>query len=189
MNQEIEKYLDSEIWFNYSNFYNEVAEKKYRVLVELGTWKGHSIMYLAKKLKQQNYDFDLYGVDLFDDSPIHENKGNEYLKPQMKYLWDVYNENLVRSNVREVVKDIKKNSWEAANEFENESVDFIFIDADHKYESVVKDIQAWLPKLKVGGVMSGHDYTQPTAGVKKAVEELLPDFKLGTDEIWIYTKK
>jgi len=189
MNQEIEKYLDSEIWFNYSNFYNEVAEKKYRVLVELGTWKGHSIMYLAKKLKQQNYDFDLYGVDLFDDSPIHENKGNEYLKPQMKYLWDVYNENLIRSNVREVVKDIKKNSWEAANEFENESVDFIFIDADHKYESVVKDIQAWLPKLKVGGVMSGHDYTQPTAGVKKAVEELLPDFKLGTDEIWIYTKK
>jgi len=188
MNQEIEKYLDSEIWFNYSNFYNEVAEKKYRVLVELGTWKGHSIMYLAKKLKQQNYDFDLYGVDLFDDSPIHENKGNEYLKPQMKYLWDVYNENLIRSNVREVVKDIKKNSWEAANEFENESVDFIFIDADHKYESVVKDIQAWLPKLKVGGVMSGHDYTQPTAGVKKAVEELLPDFKLGTDEIWIYIK-
>jgi len=188
MNQEIEKYLDSEIWFNYSNFYNEVAEKKYRVLVELGTWKGYSIMYLAKKLKQQNYDFDLYGVDLFDDSKIHELEGNDYLKPQIKYLWDVYNENLVRSNVREVVKDIKKNSWEAANEFEDESVDFIFIDADHKYESVVKDIQAWLPKLKVGGVMSGHDFTQPTAGVKKAVEELLPDFKLGTDEIWIYIK-
>ena len=188
MNQEIEKYLDSEIWFNYSNFYNEVAEKKYRVLVELGTWKGHSIMYLAKKLKQQNYDFELYGVDLFDDSKIHEFEGNEYLEPQIKYLWDVYNENLVRSNVREVVKDIKKNSWEAANEFEDESVDFIFIDADHKYESVVKDIQAWLPKLKVGGVMSGHDFTQPTAGVKKAVEELLPDFKLGTDEIWIYIK-
>jgi hypothetical protein len=52
----------------------------------------------------------------------------------------------------------------------------------------VKDIQAWLPKLKVGGVMSGHDFTQPTAGVKSAVEELLPEFKLGTDEIWTYIK-
>ena len=41
MNQEIKKYLDSEIWFNYQNFYNEVDQKKYKVLVELGTWKGH----------------------------------------------------------------------------------------------------------------------------------------------------
>lgn len=188
MNNEIEKYLDSEIWFNYQNFYNEVAQKKYEVLVELGTWKGHSIMYLAKKLKEQNYEFELYGVDLFDNSQIHTNEGNEYLQPQMKHIWELYNENLVRADVRDVVKDIKKNSWEAANEFEDESVDFIFIDADHKYESVMKDIQAWLPKLKVGGVMSGHDFTQPTAGVKRAVEELLPKFKLGTDEIWTYIK-
>ena len=106
----------------------------------------------------------------------------------MKHIWELYNENLVRADVRDVVKDIKKNSWEAANEFRDESVDFIFIDADHKYESVVKDIQAWLPKLKVGGVMSGHDFTQPTAGVKRAVQELLPEFKLGTDEIWTYIK-
>lgn len=188
MNKEIEKYLDSEIWFNYQNFYNEVAQKKYKVLVELGTWKGHSIMYLAQKLKEQNYEFKLFGVDLFDESPIHENRGNEYLKPQMQFLWEVYNQNLIRKNVRDVVKDIKKNSWESANEFEDESVDFVFIDADHKYESVVKDIQSWLPKIKKGGMISGHDFTQPSAGVKRAVEELLPGFKLATDEIWTYVK-
>lgn len=188
MNQQIENYLDSEIWFNYENFYSEVAEKKYKVLVELGTWKGHSIKYLAKRLKEQNYEFELFGVDLFDDSLIHNNEGNEYLKPQMEFVWEIYNENLKRDGVRDFVKDIKKNSWDASNDFEDESVDFIFIDADHKYESVVKDIQSWLPKLKKGGMMSGHDFTQPTAGVKKAVEELLPDFKLGTDNIWIYIK-
>ena len=99
MNQEIKKYLDSEIWFNYKNFYNEVAQKKYKVLVELGTWKGHSIMYLAKKLKEQNYEFELYGVDLFDNSQIHTNEGNEYLQPQMKHIWELYNENLVRADV------------------------------------------------------------------------------------------
>ena len=106
----------------------------------------------------------------------------------MEFVWEIYNENLKRDGVRDFVKDIKKNSWDASNDFEDESVDFIFIDADHKYESVVKDIQSWLPKLKKGGMMSGHDFTQPTAGVKKAVEELLPDFKLGTDNIWIYIK-
>lgn len=188
MNKEIEKYLDSEIWFNYQNFYNEVAQKKYKVLVELGTWKGHSIMYLAQKLKEQNYEFKLYGVDLFDESLIHENGGNEYLKPQMQFLWEIYNENLIRKNVRDLVTDIKKNSWESAYEFDDESVDFVFIDADHKYESVVKDIQSWLPKIKKGGMISGHDFTQPSAGVKRAVEELLPGFKLGTDEIWTYVK-
>jgi predicted O-methyltransferase YrrM len=60
----------------------------------------------------------------------------------------VYNQNLIRKNVRDVVTDIKKNSWKSGNEFEDESVDFVFIDADHKYESVVKDIQSWLPKIK-----------------------------------------
>jgi len=188
MIQEIERYLDSESWFNYPNFYNEIAQKKYKVLVELGTWKGHSIIYLAKKLKEQNYEFKLYGVDLFDNSLIHQNPGNEHLKPQIKYLWEIYNENLIRAKVRDVIQDIKKNSWESANEFEDESVDFVFIDSDHKYESVVKDIQSWLPKIKKGGMMSGHDFTQRTAGVKKAVEELLPSFQLGTDQIWTYIK-
>ena len=79
MNQEIKKYLDSEIWFNYQNFYNEVAQKKYKVLVELGTWKGHSIMYLAKKLKEQNYEFELYGVDLFDNSQIQYSNLNNFM--------------------------------------------------------------------------------------------------------------
>ena len=37
-------------------------------------------------------------------------------------------------------------------------------------------------------MISGHDFTQETAGVKKAVEELLPSFQLGTDQIWTYIK-
>jgi predicted O-methyltransferase YrrM len=49
-------------------------------------------------------------------------------------------------------------------------VDFVFIDADHEYDSVVKDINAWLPKIKQGGIISGHDYFNP-CGVKKAVDE------------------
>ena len=157
MNQEIKKYLDSEIWFNYKNFYNEVAQKKYKVLVELGTWKGHSIMYLAKKLKEQNYEFELYGVDLFDNSQIHTNEGNEYLQPQMKHIWELYNENLVRADVRDVVKDIKKNSWEAANEFKDESVDFIFIDGDHSYEGVKNDYEKYKQFLASDGHIGFHD--------------------------------
>ena len=179
-----ERFLNSENWFGYPSFYDEVAKKKYKVLVELGTWKGHSIIHLAKKLQKEEYEFELYGVDLFENSLIHQTEGNHYLSNQIPLLWDIYNANLEKAQVRHLVKDIKESSWKASEKFKDGSVDFLFIDADHKYESVVKDIKSWLPKMKKGGMISGHDFHQPTAGVKKAVEELIPDYKLGTDHIW-----
>ena len=42
--------------------------------------------------------------------------------------------------------------------FKDNSYDFIYIDPDHKYESVVKDVELYLPKLKKGGIIGGHDY-------------------------------
>lgn len=46
----------------------------------------------------------------------------------------------------------------AANAFEDESLDVVYIDADHKWWSVVQDLAAWWPKLRRGGVMLGHDF-------------------------------
>lgn len=185
MNQQIKNLQYSEDWFNYQRFYDEIASKKFNVLVELGTWKGHSISYLGKKLLEQSYDFKLYGVDLFDDSYIHTKEGNSYLASQMKYIYDVYNQNLIDAGVREVIKDIKGNTWEVASQFEDNSVDFVFIDADHNYESVKKDILSWLPKMKKGGIMSGHDYFNNTCGVKQAVDEIFPNVVIGTNNIWM----
>lgn len=185
MNQQIKNLQYSEDWFNYQRFYDEIASKKFDVLVELGTWKGHSISYLGKKLLEQSYDFKLYGVDLFDDSYIHTKEGNSHLASQMKYIYDVYNQNLIDAGVREVIKDIKGNTWEVASQFEDNSVNFVFIDADHNYESVKKDILSWLPKMKKGGIMSGHDYFNNTCGVKQAVDEIFPNVVIGTNNIWM----
>jgi len=185
MNQQIKNLQYSEDWFNYHRFYDEIASKKFDVLVELGTWKGHSISYLGKKLLEQSYDFELYGVDLFNDSYIHTKEGNSHLESQMKYIYDVYNQNLIDAGVREVIKDIKGNTWEVASQFGDNSVDFVFIDADHNYESVKKDILSWLPKMKKGGIMSGHDYFNNTCGVKQAVDEIFPNVVIGTNNIWM----
>jgi len=53
---------------------------------------------------------------------------------------------------------IRTNSKTASEMFEDESLDFIFIDANHAYDYVVEDINLWFPKLKKGGMFSGHDY-------------------------------
>lgn len=66
---------------------------------------------------------------------------------------------------------INKTSKEASQMFEDNFFDLIFIDGDHSYENVKKDIESWLPKLKNNGIMSGHDYDNFWTGVVRAVDE------------------
>jgi predicted O-methyltransferase YrrM len=75
-------------------------------------------------------------------------------------------------------------SWDMAEFVNNQSLDFAFIDASHDYESVTKDIEAWWPKVKHGGMLCGHDLHFP--GVKKALEEQFGDaFKpVDIDNCW-----
>lgn len=53
---------------------------------------------------------------------------------------------------------IREWSVEASKQFEDGSLDFVYIDAGHDFANVVKDIAAWLPKIRKGGIISGHDY-------------------------------
>jgi len=68
---------------------------------------------------------------------------------------------------------IKKTSEEAAKDVSDGSLDFVFIDAMHEYDSVLQDITLWTPKVRVGGIVSGHDYSKPNRynGVVGAVKE------------------
>ena len=72
-------------------------------------------------------------------------------------------------------------SVEVAKGFEPESVDFVYIDANHSYTFVRDDIQAWLPKVKKGGIIGGHDYDwadkehDDELAVKRAVDEAFGD--------------
>ncbi len=167
-NFDIEEYLDSEPWFNYKSFYDFISSKNFSILVEVGVWKGHSISYLA----EQNPSSKIYAVDLFNETYRYKNKK---LKMQVPYLYEIYNTNLKRFNVRDKIIDIKGFSWDCASNFNNNSIDFVYIDADHRYESVKKDLNAWFMKIKSGGIFAGHDYEpykgQNHPGVKQAVDE------------------
>lgn len=74
----------------------------------------------------------------------------------------------------------------AADQIDDRSIDLVFIDDDHSYEGCRDAINAWRPKVRSGGWLSGHDYCKDRfPGVVKAVRELVPDFKLADDYVWL----
>lgn len=64
---------------------------------------------------------------------------------------------------------IKGDSKEVAKTFEDNSLDFVYIDGDHTYNGAMTDIVSWTPKVRSGGIVSGHDYQLPD--VRSAVDD------------------
>ena len=62
--------------------------------------------------------------------------------------------------------------------------DLVFIDADHTYEAVKQDIMLWKPKLKPGGLLSGHDYDKKHPDVKRAVDDTVVPVDFCHGRIW-----
>lgn len=101
------------------------------------------------------------------------------------------NQEIVYNKARELLKRfgdrsqiIRKTSKDSAPMFEDNSMDFVYIDAQHHYEAVAEDIELWWPKVKTMGILSGHDYIPDghyrmgIFGVKRAVNEFVTKNKL-----------
>lgn len=173
-------------WFNYADFYTYIAKKRFTTFAEIGVWKGHSISFLANEIRKLNYgNVEIYAIDLFEDTCDSVLTRDKEIKKEIEIISSIYNTVLQRSNTRDLIKDIKSISWEAPSLFKDEYFDFVFIDADHTYESAKKDILSWLPKVKKGGIISGHDYSHNHKGVIKAVDEIFgKDKKIHSSSVW-----
>lgn len=190
MEIDIISHSETENWFTFSDFYKRAAEEPgFTKFVEVGVWKGHSVSFLANELKKRGEPFSLYAVDLWETLPESHELSLKYFG-QVPKLYEMYNYNLEKAGVRDLVIDIKSDSAEAASRFEDKSLDFVFIDADHSYESVKKDLKSWLPKVRRGGMLCGHDFC--CEGVKTAVNEVLvgkPIFFHNSQDVWVYVKE
>lgn len=172
-----------EDWFNYADLYQSMVSKfdSGSTFVEVGCWKGKSISYLAVEVINSNKDITVYGVDTWNGSVEHKNN------PEIVNgtLYKTFLDNI--SPVSHVVKPIRMSSFDACKQFEDESLDFVFIDASHEYEDVKEDIQIWIEKVKKGGILAGHDYHHPP--IVRALNELLSDkYRPVSSSCWLYEK-
>mgnify|MGYP001355883064 CR=1 FL=1 len=161
-----------------------VKKGNWRHGVEIGVYKGITFKYLIERCPQLH----LTGVDVFYDDREWLNwdkQSSEKLKETTPVPW--YND-LMKfcDKFKPRAKLIRDFSNKAHVHFKNESLDFIFIDAGHRYKDVAEDIDLWEPKVKVDGFIAGHDIDVPD--VKQAVVERNPFFMTSSDNIWWWMK-
>lgn len=172
-----------EDWFTFSNLYSEIVKKfkENSHFVEIGSWMGRSASFMAVEIINSGYDnikFDC--IDTWQGSAEH--KEHEIIKTDD--LFNQFKKNI--SSVSHIINPIRLNSINASKLYEDNSLDFIFIDASHEYEDVKNDILHWTPKVKKNGIIAGHDFTENWKGVKKAVIEIFGKEKIiQMDYCWI----
>ena len=128
-------------WFDFDDVYKE--EVKHATegdhFVEIGVCKGRSAAFMAVEIINSDKKIRFDAIDNFAE----------------------YSVGVARQNLNAVfghVNIISSDSSLEANSYEDESLDFIFIDGDHRYQGVMKDLKAWYPKLKPKKRMVGHDF-------------------------------
>lgn len=121
--------------------------------VEVGVHTGQSAAFLAVEMHNCG-DCWSASLDLVD-SCLPDDIVSTYLGP-----------------VRHIIgKCHRMLSWEACEEYDDYSLDLVYLDADHEYISIARDIEAWLPKMRQGGILAGHDFSLEFPGVIAAVTE------------------
>lgn len=146
---------------------------------ELGVKEGRFTAYLIHNVPECS----IIAVDLWGIMPERNEVGAETYKdwPQEEYY-----RNLVAWAKDKPVEVKRMLTSEAALEVPDGSLDFVFIDADHTASGVRRDILEWTPKVRKGGLISGHDINWPT--VRGVVEELFPNYLKGSDNVWYVIK-
>lgn len=166
-----------ENWFDYQEIYTEFADNctNDSVIVEVGSWVGRSISFLGVELLNRGKSPKVYCVDTWLGSKEHNNDyytqgGHELLKDKNNdSLYKMFLKNI--EPIKKVLTLLRLPSVEAAKTFADGSIDFLFLDASHEEEDVYRDITEWYPKIKTGGVFSGHDYGDAWVGVRMAVNK------------------
>lgn len=159
-------------------------------VIEIGSWVGESTSIIADHIKPGM----VYSVDWFKG-----NEGTDLSKlADSQDIYKIFKSNIEELGLEKYVQTFVMESTEAAKFFSDNFADLVFIDATHNYLDVKKDIAAWLPKVRDGGIICGHDceskewderyinqdvFEHKHHGVIKAVNEAFSNFNI-EERIW-----
>ena len=148
-------------------------------MIEIGSYMGESTMLFASTGIFQ----EIHAIEPFE--------GKEKFSDDFGYEWEQIGKEFEK-NTRifdddEIINLHLDYSYNVHERFEDGTFNFVYIDGDHSYDGVKRDIELYLPKIKEGGIIGGHDYNKKEwEGVVKAVNEYFtePDFVF-RDLTWV----
>jgi predicted O-methyltransferase YrrM len=151
------------------------------ILYEIGSFIGTSGLMFNDSFKNVHcVDAWVSGYDSNDSASFQD----------MSLVEKEFDKNILNTTITKH----KGLSVEIAKSVKDESIDILYIDATHTYDGVKSDLEAWIPKVKNGGIISGHDYETKNegwdnGGLKRAVHEMVgkPEYLFGTN--WVVFKK
>ncbi len=160
-------------WFSYDYLYRDAVERAddNSLFVEIGSFKGRSTAFMCVEIvnsgKQIKFDcidpqqlLSHYAESAKDQPEVFEGYNSTEFHERLEKVKGIYNL-------------IQETSDVAVNRYLDKSIDFLMIDGDHSYEAVKRDILNFLPKMKVGGVITGDDAF--VEEIKNAVNDALED--------------
>jgi predicted O-methyltransferase YrrM len=131
---------------------NDINDLK---ILEIGCWLGQSTNVIADFVKNKGRGSAIiHIIDTFEGSP----QTDLVRRAKINNIERQFKTNMYLSGNKKLLRIHKAKSQEISHLFEENSLDFIFIDGDHRYDFIKQDIELYYPKLKNGGIICGHDY-------------------------------
>ena len=139
---------------NRQNIYQAFAELNFKIGAEIGVYRGGNALRMCRIIQ---------GLELICIDPWLNCRPNMTIQ-RSENCYQIAIKRLKKFNITWMRMPSRK----AYKMIKNQSLDFIYIDGQHDFDNVIMDLINWSPKIKIGGIISGHDYS-PVNGVIKAV--------------------
>jgi len=152
---------------------------------EIGVLDGATTHYLLNHLINLK---EYWAVDLWRPYKSRRRRNYDYYANTPIEHWDDMYLGVCKNMIYfKSLQVLRLPSLKAASIFMVDYFDVVLIDADHAYESVLEDINAWLPLIKKGGYLCGDDWCPGHPGVRKAVSERFGDnIEVDKNRMWWY---
>lgn len=148
--------------------------------VEIGCFEGVSTELFAKACGK------LFAVDPYDNENVEFNNWLETKGTTIQEVFEKFKERIAQYPNVVFMQDYSQDNHRAHLD---ESLDFVYIDGAHDYLSVIRDIENFLPKIKSGGIIAGHDWNFEYGQVSQAVMYMLGEPEaLYPDTSWVWRK-
>jgi Methyltransferase domain len=176
------KYEKISGWFDFHLLYDRMVDEAPdgSIFAEIGSWKGKSGCYLLEKIQESGKDITVYFIDTWTGNEYGEPHSSEnYGKMAPEFVNNMHDAGF-KVDMFDVFGDqteplhgilMPTDSIRASTWFHDKDLFFVFLDGYHSYPYTKEEIIAWLPKVKDGGYLGGHDF--PADAISRAVRETI----------------